>query len=38
MNKNEILLNIHHDIIIFSDQLDTFILIFLISFNTKLFN
>ncbi len=28
MNKNEILLNMHHDTIIFSDQLDTSISIF----------
>ncbi len=35
MNKNEILLNIRHDTIIFSDQLNIFISIFLISSNTK---
>jgi len=35
MNKNEILLNMKHDTIIFSDQLNTFISIFLISSNTK---
>jgi len=38
MNKNEILLNMQHDIIVFSDQLDTSISIFLISFNMKLSN
>jgi len=38
MNKNEILLNMQHDIIVFSDQLDTSILIFSISFNIKFFN
>jgi len=35
MNKNEILLNMHHDTIVFSDQLDTSILIFSVSLNTK---
>jgi len=35
MNKNEILLNMRHDTIIFSDQLNTSISIFLISSNTK---
>jgi len=35
MNKNEILLNMRHDTIIFSDQLNTFISIFSISSNTK---
>ncbi len=35
MNKNEILLNIRHDTIVFSDQLDTSISIFSISSNTK---
>jgi len=35
MNKNEILLNIKHDTIVFSDQLDISISIFLISSNTK---
>jgi len=35
MNKNEILLNMRHDTIIFSDQLDISISIFLISSNTK---
>ncbi len=35
MNKNEILLNIQIDVIIFSNQLDTFISIFLISLNSK---
>ncbi len=35
MNKNKILLNIRHDTIIFSDQLNISILIFLISSNTK---
>ncbi len=35
MNKNEILLNIRHDTIIFSDQLNISISIFLISSNTK---
>ncbi len=34
-NKNEILLNMKHDTIIFSDQLNTSISIFLISSNTK---
>jgi hypothetical protein len=38
MNKNEILLNMHHDTIVFSDQLNTSILIFSISSNTKLFS
>ncbi len=28
MNKNEILLNMHHDTIVFPDQLDTFISVF----------
>jgi len=36
MNKNEILLNMHHDTIIFSDQLNTSISIFSILSNTKL--
>jgi len=35
MNKNEILLNMQIDVIIFSNQLNTFILIFLISLNSK---
>jgi len=35
MNKNEILLNMRHDTIIFSDQLNISISIFLISSNTK---
>ncbi len=35
MNKNEILLNMRHDTIIFSDQLNTSISIFSISSNTK---
>ncbi len=35
MNKNEILLNMKHDTIIFSDQLNNSISIFLISSNTK---
>ncbi len=35
MNKNEILLNMKHDTIVFSDQLNTSISIFLISSNTK---
>jgi len=35
MNKNEILLNMWINIIIFSNQLNTFILIFSISFNSK---
>ncbi len=35
MNKNEILLNIRHDTIVFSDQLDTSISIFWILSNTK---
>jgi len=35
MNKNEILLNMKHDTIVFSDQLNTSISIFLISLNTK---
>ncbi len=35
MNKNEILLNMRHDTIIFSDQLNISISIFLISLNTK---
>ena len=35
MNKNEILLNIRHDTIVFSDQLNISISIFLISSNTK---
>jgi len=38
MNKNEILLNMHHNTIVFSDQLNTFISIFSISLNMKLFN
>jgi len=35
MNKNEILLNMQIDVIIFSNQLNTFISIFLISLNSK---
>jgi len=35
MNKNEILLNMRHDAIIFSDQLNISISIFSISSNTK---
>ncbi len=35
MNKNEILLNMRIDVIIFLNQLNTFISIFLISFNLK---
>ncbi len=35
MNKNEILLNMKHDTIIFSDQLDISISVFSISSNTK---
>ncbi len=35
MNKNEILLNMQINVIIFSNQLDTFISIFSISFNSK---
>jgi len=35
MNKNEILLNMRHDTIVFSDQLDIYISVFLISSNTK---
>ncbi len=35
MNKNEILLNIQIDVIVFLNQLNTFILIFSISFNSK---
>ena len=35
MNKNEILLNMKHDTIVFSDQLNISISIFLISLNTK---
>jgi len=35
MNKNEILLNMKHDTIVFSDQLDILISIFSISLNTK---
>jgi len=35
MNKNEILLNMRHDTIVFSDQLNTSISIFLILSNTK---
>jgi len=35
MNKNEILLNMQIDVIIFSNQLDTFISIFSVSFNSK---
>ncbi len=35
MNKNEILLNMHHDTIIFSDQLNTSISIFSVSSNKK---
>jgi len=35
MNKNEILLNMRHDTIVFSDQLNISISIFLISSNTK---
>ncbi len=35
MNKNEILLNMQIDVIVFSNQLNTFISIFSISFNSK---
>ncbi len=35
MNKNEILLNMWNDVIVFSDQLNTSISIFSISFNSK---
>jgi len=35
MNKNEILLNMQIDVIVFSNQLDIFISIFSISFNSK---
>ncbi len=35
MNKNEILLNMQINVIVFSNQLNTFISIFLISFNSK---
>ncbi len=35
MNKNEILLNMRHDTIVFSDQLNISISIFSISLNTK---
>jgi len=35
MNKNEILLNMQNDVIVFSNQLNTFILIFSISLNSK---
>jgi len=35
MNKNEILLNMRNDIIVFSNQLNTSILIFSISLNSK---
>ena len=35
MNKNEILLNMQNDIIVFLNQLNTFISIFLISLNSK---
>ncbi len=35
MNKNEILLNMQNDIIVFSNQLNTFISIFSISLNSK---
>ncbi len=35
MNKNEILLNMQIDVIVFSNQLDTFISIFSISLNSK---
>ncbi len=35
MNKNEILLNIWNDVIVFSNQLNTFISIFSISLNSK---
>ncbi len=35
MNKNEILLNMQIDVIVFSNQLDTFISIFSIFFNSK---
>jgi len=35
MNKNEILLNMKHDTIVFSDQLNIFISIFSISLNIK---
>jgi len=35
MNKNEILLNMHHDTIVFNDQLNTSISVFSISLNSK---
>jgi len=35
MNKNEILLNMQNDIIVFSNQLNTSISVFLISLNSK---
>ncbi len=35
MNKNEILLNMQNDVIVFSNQLNTFISIFSISLNSK---
>ncbi len=35
MNKNKILLNMWNDVIVFSNQLNTFILIFSISLNSK---
>ncbi len=35
MNKNKILLNMQNDIIVFLNQLNTFISIFSISFNLK---
>jgi len=35
MNKNEILLNMQNNVIVFSNQLNTFISIFLISLNSK---
>jgi len=38
MNKNEILLNMKHDTIVFSDQLDISISVFLIQSNTKHLN
>lgn len=35
MNKNEILLNMRKDVIVFSNQLNTFISVFSISLNLK---
>jgi len=35
MNKNEILLNMQNDVIVFLNQLNTFISIFLILLNSK---